>query len=538
MFVRVLATLLATCLLGCGGGGGSSGSSDPVATPVTISGTLTFASVPASGTVGAGLDFSATVAKAIRGADVQLVSANGAVLATATSGDMGQYMLTAPADTDVRVQVLARLQGNSGGSWHFAVTDNTNGNALYALQGALVNSGSVNSSRNLHALSGWDGAAYTQPRAAAPFAMLDVVYDAIQLVLQILPGTDLAPAELRWSIDNRTVAGLLADGDIGSTAYYRGANAIYVLGAADVDTDEYDRPVIAHEWAHYFVDTLSQEDSLGGAHRPGDQLDMRVAFSEGLTNALSAAILGDALYRDSNGLSQAAEFNFDIDENVVANPGWFSEASVHALLHDLFGVQIISGGAPLTGLQATLEMLTSQPYIDMLEFTSIHSFAAQLKTRESGFTSAIDALAAMQGIVLVDGRGTGETNEPSNDPVNFPLLPLYQPITIGLSSDPVCSVNDHGVYNKQGIHRFLVLQIFTTRTYLVSINRKSGMVNSTPALNIWHDKVIIDSVVGAPQMNNAFWIGQLTPGFYILDVFEDENATVGLGDVCFEVDVN
>ena len=105
-----------------------------------------------------------------------------------------------------------------------------------------------------------------------------------------------------------------------------GVAAIYLLGDEDHDTDEYDRSLIAHEWVHFFEATLSRSDSLGGGHGPGDQLDMRVAFSEGLANALSAMITGEQSYAASFGPKQGSGWRWDIENAAQARlrPGWFS----------------------------------------------------------------------------------------------------------------------------------------------------------------------------------------------------------------------
>ena len=50
--------------------------------------------------------------------------------------------------------------------------------------GADFNSGVVDRpNEDLLALSGWDGASYSGTRVAAPFAVLDATYMALQLVL-------------------------------------------------------------------------------------------------------------------------------------------------------------------------------------------------------------------------------------------------------------------------------------------------------------------------------------------------------------------
>ncbi|MEZ5459313.1 MAG: hypothetical protein R3E65_08385 [Steroidobacteraceae bacterium] len=55
----------------------------------------------------------------------------------------------------------------------------------------------------------------------------------------------------------------LARGEIGTTFFTPGTpDRIFVLGRADIDTDEFDQHVIAHEWGHYYQDNFSRDDSL------------------------------------------------------------------------------------------------------------------------------------------------------------------------------------------------------------------------------------------------------------------------------------
>ena len=59
--------------------------------------------------------------------------------------------------------------------------------------------------RNLRAASGWSGfAGFTSTRAAAPFAILDTLYAAVQFVVaQGDPSLQLDPLEIFWSPENR-----------------------------------------------------------------------------------------------------------------------------------------------------------------------------------------------------------------------------------------------------------------------------------------------------------------------------------------------
>ena len=65
-----------------------------------------------------------------------------------------------------------------------------------------------------------------------------------------------------------------ARGWIVTTAYrvwFRSAGGaragIYVLGAADNDTDEYDQHIVAHEFQHFLEDQVSRSDTPGGPIR-------------------------------------------------------------------------------------------------------------------------------------------------------------------------------------------------------------------------------------------------------------------------------
>jgi len=168
---------------------------------------------------------------------------------------------------------------------------------LYVMDGAAFNILSSDiSNENLHAVSGWSIAdsAYTSTRVAAPFAILDSIYVAMKSVLDVHSIVVLPALRINWSVNNTTSSGSLAAGQIG-TSHYNGSD-IYILGAENNDTDEYDEHVIIHEWGHYFEDKLSRSDSVGGSHTGSDILDIRVAFSEGFGNAFSGIASGDSFY--------------------------------------------------------------------------------------------------------------------------------------------------------------------------------------------------------------------------------------------------
>src|SRR5690606_27348042 len=146
-------------------------------------------------------------------------------------------------------------------SWDVEVRDNTSNTTLplasrplYVLDTAPFDSGTVNSTRDVTAPTGWGGTSYTGPRSAAPFAILDAAYAAIQLVLSADPQAVFEPLDMFWSVNNRPADGSVDQGEIGTSHYRPGQNQLFLLGNAANDPDEFDDHVVAHEWGHYYED--------------------------------------------------------------------------------------------------------------------------------------------------------------------------------------------------------------------------------------------------------------------------------------------
>ena len=228
-------------------------------------------------------------------------------------------------NTDVRIRVKAELVQTSGAQWNVRVVDNTSGDAPYALQGALANSGTTDTTRNLNASSGWGGSSYTSTRAAAPFAILAPIYESMQRIVAVDPDVVFPAIDFNWSVNNRpgmnpnvSFEQNLANGDIGTSSYVTSSNGdrrVLILGDANNDTDEYDEHVVIHEWGHYFEDQLSRSDSIGGPHGLADRLEARVALGEGFGNALSGMMTDDPFYRDSFGPAQGSGFFINVENN-------------------------------------------------------------------------------------------------------------------------------------------------------------------------------------------------------------------------------
>jgi hypothetical protein len=326
-----------------------------------------------------GIDYGSAQIKPIRGAIVELRDNGGALLQSTVTDETGYYWFDAPSGVQVEVLVKAAL--GRPGNLHLEVIDNiatdaigpeavtslvvTSPDRIWAMSSGKfpVNGPTV---QNIYAHSVWRPTAAGVPgtytvRQAAPFAILDLVYQAEKTILQADPARTFPLLKMAWSPANIPCspcalngAAALAAGQIGITAYHSAATTIYVQGAENNDTDEYDDVILLHEWSHYFEDKFSHSDSIGGSHAIGDLLDPRLAFGEAFASAHALMLMCQPAaackhaYLDSAGPDQASVNNYqdiEVDNKTPftgtggatkSSTGWASEESVRELLWDLF----------------------------------------------------------------------------------------------------------------------------------------------------------------------------------------------------------
>jgi len=513
--------------------------SGPPPTSVTVSGRITFERVPFATALGSGLDYTRTFEAPAREIEVELLQAsNQAVLATTATDTNGNYTFTTTPNTDVilRAKAMTRHTGVAGrpASWDVRVRNNTNAAALYVLDGTAFNTGVVNQTRNLKATTGWGGGfagVYTGVRAAAPFAVLDTIYSAVQFVIaQGDSGVQLPALNAYWSEKNVPTDGDVTLGQIGTTAYYPVnsggvAPGIYVLGAASNDTDEFDQHIMAHEFQHYLEDTISRADTVGGEHSLDERLDLRVAFSEGYSNAFSAMVLNDPLYRDSFGTAQASDFHFSVETRATTVPGWYNETSVHRIVWDLFdtandGADTLSiGYAPMHDVFMT-ELRNDVP------LTSLFSFITALKQRPGVPAAQVDQLVEAEslgtnlGIVSTTMTPYAATEIHSGvaDSSSDLVLPVYTPIALGgtarlCSSSAVTSTTGvviAGSYNKLGNRRFLRFTVPSARPIRITLTCPSTDPDCTGV-------IVPDPDFVVSQARSATYAESSTPRFEQLD---------------------
>jgi hypothetical protein len=404
--------MLGLALAGCGsvgmegvGGppGGVTAPPTPPAGAITLSGVATFARVPTSG---AGLDYAATAAKPIRNAIVQVRSAAGStVLYEAATDALGNWSIFAPQSANVNLVVLAELGTPS--AVDTKIVDNANGDAVYSIYLAKTTTAANESGIVINAASGWTGSSYGAVRASAPFAILDTIYQAQQLIRSADAGVSFPQLVVEWSPANSAAT-------INTSHFDPLSGRLTILGKEDEDTDEFDTHVIAHEWGHWHQHHFSRDDSVGGPHGYGDILDETVAFSEGWGNAFSGMVNRDPLYIDTAGPGQGvAGVILDLEADEVAltatvgggdprtlDGGW-SELSVQELLWDAFdgtgGINDTDADGVALGFTPLYQVLVGQQKT-FSGFTSIYCFLFHLKSQNPASAAAMTALEAAQGI--------------------------------------------------------------------------------------------------------------------------------------------
>jgi hypothetical protein len=538
--------MAATALTACGGGGGGGGGDIET---VTLSGRVTYDRVPFGTGADAGLDYANVSQQPVRQAVVQLVaSLGGGVLASGNTDDNGNYSFSAPANSSAFVRVRAQSVRTSAPTRNIQVKDNTgSGLPVYVLDGSVFNTGTANGTRNLHAASGWGGSGYSGVRAAAPFAILDSMVAAVDFVLQQGSATtSLPPLDVYWSALNVPFAGDVTQGEI-STTRYRGfvsqgvPAGIDVLGAEDIDTDEYDQHVMVHEFQHFLEDSITRSESPGGSHSLDERLDLRLAFSEGFANAFSAMALGDPVYRDSQGFRQDFGFSINFEDNDYSPAGWYNEGSIQSLVWDLYDTAADGVDTVALGYGPIFEVLTG-PMNTTPALTSIYPFVAALKARAGAPVAGINALLDSQDIAANDVWAAGE----SNDGGVPEALPVYTSISLG-GAQQVCGVTTAGTFNKLGNSLFLRFTLGSARSVTIQAQYTAtgSLAPFTPAPDpdlVLYRSGLLDFSDSTNPNGTETLTRSLEAGEYVIEVYEfshvDPAASLRRGKTCFNVTVN
>ncbi len=446
-----------------------------VLSAVTVAGKLTFEFANPNASC-RGLDLTNPVLRDMRGVPVQILDAANNVLDETTSGSDGSYSFSnVPASTDVRIRARAELQSSGPATWDVQVIDNVDTSAnppplsqrpLYVTQWPLFNTGTGDIlDADFTARTGWDASSgvYTGDRAAAPFAILYAILKAMETVAEVDPTVTFPELDVYWSVNNTLAAANDVDNGELTTSFYT-QSGLYLLGDANVDTEEFDELITVHEWGHYFEDMLSRSDSLGGSHVIGEPLDLRLAFSEGFASALASIALENPIYCDTSAPMLTGRSVFLDMEFFNSGPqGWFNEGSVATLIYDLWDTNADGTDNGSIGFGPIYETMVG-PHRVTDAFTTIFSFAAELRPMlDDAERAFLDSQLNRENIDTsnVTIWGDGQQTIPSGM-VNSgrDILPVYTEVPTNGSVANVCVNNDYldtidGVFNKLSDWRYL-----------------------------------------------------------------------------------
>ncbi|MFM2092775.1 MAG: hypothetical protein RLZZ127_3264, partial [Planctomycetota bacterium] len=382
------------------------------------------------------------------------------------------------------------------------VVDGRAGDARHAIALPLSVGGLDRTGIDLLATAGWsaDAGAYDPDRRqSGPFAILDTVRKAQELVLAADPAVAFPALTVNWGPDN-TVA------TVGTSFYDPETGELTILGGADEDTDEFDTHVVAHEWGHWFEFTFSRSDSLGGTHSIGDILDETVAFGEGWGNAFSGMVNNDPIYRDSNDVAQAQiGVNMDLDEDAIGDTdtaatglrldGGWSEASVQEILWDLFDGGSGDDDALALGF-APLYAVFTGPQKTTPAFTTIYSFLHELKKDLPAQAAAIAARAVAENIRahdLYEQTGPGRRR--------YTVIPADgSVVTTDVDGDPLTTYDTYGAIDAEGNNK-----LYNRLLFRVSGAAGASVVLTVTPLDPDHDVAItapdgtIDDLIGGAE---------------------------------------
>lgn len=341
-----------------------------------------------------GLDTERTSQKPIRNVLIEVYEA-GRFISRSYTDNNGEFVVAVPPDaTDLTIRAVSRLSFVD-----LKVEDNTNGSRFY-----YISSPGIDMRERP-----WRVPLADKTRASGAFNILEQIQRANDFVHATDPQFQPFPFTIFWSERNQNKFGSIKDGLVGTTFFSLTSSTAFILGDRNTDSDEYDDSVLIHEYAHMLAAKFSRDDSIGGAHRIGDNLDPRVAWSEGWANFFSAAVRNDSVYRDSSGPGGSNVLRFDLEENYPPGSwtGYGSETSVQALLWDFFDDKSEPGDLAQFDFSQIWAAFTD---LDSNHFVYMQNFLDHLVARNPAASDSIQRMAQSQAIDFQPGEIPSVTN--------------------------------------------------------------------------------------------------------------------------------
>lgn len=368
----------------------------PAAAQTSFRGTIVYEKIPAGRN---GLQLDAPVRTPAAGVKVEIVASPArTVLGSGWTDEKGGYSI--PVRVGRQAQVYVRALAQTENAQVVRVGDR----AEFSIVSEPFAVGRQRTVRR-------DLLATDSTRVAGAFNIAVTIWRANALVRSAKPNVELPRVEVRWDTTY-----------MGNT-FFRPREAVaFINGRRSGDSDEYDDHVIAHEYGHFLMSSFSRESSPGGNHGFGEQLDPRLAWSEGWANFFAAATTGSAHYIDT-GMDRGRQVvlvSMDLEDDVPRGdrPGIWSEHSVAGVLWDWFDDAAEDGDSVALGfvpLWNAFSELAKEPDVYLLRFANLLA-AATKQNRQ------LQAGLAVRGITYAPGQNP-------RAPEPFPLpLPSGTPV--------------------------------------------------------------------------------------------------------------
>ena len=514
-----------------------------------------------------GLDFGSTETRPIRAATVQLIDdASGAVLDSLVAPENGDYAFNNVApNTELRIRVRAELKRSGSPSWDVEIRDNVDTSSsppplssrpLYVYE-ETFNSGLIaNLVRDVTATTGWDGSSYSGTRAAAPFAILDSIYSGMKLVMTADANANFGPLDAFWSVNNTLTSPSDIDAGELTSSFYRGdLDSLFLLGDANVDTEEFDDHVTVHEWGHYFEDVFSRSDSTGGPHSIGQSIDARLAFGEGWATALAAMALDEPQYCDTSVPGTSGGFDINTETSNSGAQGWFNEMSVATLLYDLFDTDVDGTDDGSIGFGPIFDTMTG-PQNSTEAFTTLFSFATELRPQlDTAGQALLDSQLVRENIDVtgLEIWGSNQGNVSSAPNQARDVLPLYTTLPTNGDVINICTNSDYDSGrdgNKLAEYRYLRFTTTSAQRYTLTMTTTTATPvtsdpddrdQSDPDIYIYLRGQVVAEGVSPDENVEVLTTQTLAAGTYIADPqewrFADEEGAPGgyPEQICFDI---
>ncbi len=418
-----------------------------------------------------------------RGITVQLLDPLDTVLSSTKTNNSGAYSFSSVSVSGTfKIRMVAELKSTSAPIMDITVRNATAGStvgSIYTVSSSSVTASTCTSSCTVHVTATHPSSATNASNASGPFAILDVVKRGVDKVLTVDGSTTFPTLSIKTN--SNTDGSYFTQSS--STCGTGVPNCIVLLGDEFSDPDHFDKAVIAHEFTHYLEGALSRSDSIGGAHSTNDHLEPRVAYGEGLGNAMGGIINDSKDYRDS---TSSGGFSFDLETGTHTTKGFYSESSVQSVIWDLYDSSSDSKNSQTDSLSMTFAQIwaavTSLRTVDSI--THFHEFAKSLKAANSGSAADITAIMAMESIATdeasetnvssVASAGGAASHTCTGGSSGYAYTPLIQSVTAdtgdltGLNSSQFCGLTSYA-NNKLFGSRFYKITPASSGTLTVSV---------------------------------------------------------------------